>query len=72
MTPEEKEAEILIEQLRYLFANHKGRHPGCEDCQDCVRFKKVRAVLLEIFEEGYGRYNFNQHSIGYSVGSGWY
>ena len=43
------EADILLEQLEYLMA-HAAEAGQC-GCPVCQRYSRVRAILLEIFDE---------------------
>jgi len=43
------ENEVLREQLDYLI-DHAAEREQCA-CTECQRYRRVRAILLEIFEE---------------------
>lgn len=43
------EMDVMREQLEYLI-EHSGREVQC-GCRECQRYLRVRAILLEIFDE---------------------
>ena len=43
------ETDVMREQLEYLI-EHAAEGTAC-GCSDCQRYRRVRAILLEIFDE---------------------
>jgi len=42
------EKDVMREQLEYLM--DRTGHPVCCECAECRRYRRVRALLLQIFE----------------------